>query len=148
MAHVVIRALQLSTWLPSNTQTMIWPGFWWANIISFELYTTLSHDEFNHPRLGEPIGIRAWHPIKSVMYTGLKHMHSHYNPGGFPRICAAPAFPPAPKRGTELDSGYSGKRSIALVQSPFWGDLFDKVGITSLWYMFYELKDKVTSLSG
>ena len=39
-------------------------------------------------------------------------MHSHYNPGGFPRICAAPAFPPAPKRGTELDSGYSGKRSI------------------------------------
>ena len=40
-------------------------------------------------------------------------MHSHYNPGGFPRICAAPAFPPAPKRGTELDSGYSGKRSIA-----------------------------------
>ena len=46
------------------------------------------------------------------MYTGLKHMHSHYNPGGFPRICAAPAFPPAPKRGTELDSGYSGKRSI------------------------------------
>ena len=39
-------------------------------------------------------------------------MHSHYNPGGFPRICAAPAFPPASKRGTELDSGYSGKRSI------------------------------------
>ena len=42
-------------------------------------------------------------------------MHSHYNPGGFPRICAAPAFPPAPKRGTELDSGYSGKRSIPSV---------------------------------
>ena len=27
MAHVVIRALQLSTLLPSNTQTMKWPGF-------------------------------------------------------------------------------------------------------------------------
>ena len=51
------------------------------------------------------------------MYTGLKHMHSHYNPGGFPRICAAPAFPPTPKRGTELDSGYSGKRSIAQEQT-------------------------------
>ena len=37
-----------------------------------------------------------------MMYTGLKHMHSHYNPGGFPRICAAWAFPPSPKRGTEL----------------------------------------------
>ena len=40
-------------------------------------------------------------------------VHSHYNPGGFPRICAVSDFPPPPKRGTELDSGYSGERSIA-----------------------------------
>ena len=114
MASTVIRALQLSTWLPSNTQTMKWPGFWWANIILFKLYMALSHDDFNHPQLAEPIGLRAWHPIKSVMHTGLKHMHSHYDPGGFPRMCAASAFPPSPKRGTWLYAGFHGKRSIAI----------------------------------
>ena len=55
----------------------------------------------------------------SVMYTGLKHMHSHYNPGGFPPICAASDFLPLPKRGTELDSGYSGERSIGLIGTNF-----------------------------
>ena len=43
-------------------------------------------------------------------------MHSHYNRGGFPRICAASAFPPSPKRGTLLDSGYSGERPIPTSQ--------------------------------
>ena len=65
----------------------------------------LSHDEFNHPQLGEPVGLKAWHPIKYVVYTSLKHMHSHFNPGGFPHICAVPAFPSSLKRGTELDYG-------------------------------------------
>ena len=55
------------------------------------------------------------------MYTGLKHMHSHYNPGGFPRICAASAFPPSPKRGTELGSGYSGEQSIHATTGPVAG---------------------------
>ena len=66
---------------------------------------TLSHDELYRSQSGEPTGLRAWQPVKYVVYTGLKHMHSHYGSNGFPIICAASAFPSSPKRGTELDCG-------------------------------------------
>ena len=56
MASVVIQALQLSKWLPSNTQTMKWLRFWWANMILLKLYMAFSHDEFHHPQPGEPRG--------------------------------------------------------------------------------------------
>ena len=36
MASVVIRALQLPTWLPNNTQTLERPWFWWTQIIIFK----------------------------------------------------------------------------------------------------------------
>ena len=54
---------------------------------------TLPHDGFHHPQSGEHTSISAWHPIKFVVYTGLKHMYSYYDSVGFPRICAASAFP-------------------------------------------------------
>ena len=48
-------------------------------MILFKLYITLSHNELHHPQSREPTGRRAWQPIKSVVYSGLKHMHSHYH---------------------------------------------------------------------
>ena len=45
-----------------------------------------SPNEFHHPQLGEPTDARFWDSMVSVVYTGLEHMLSHYQPGGFPRI--------------------------------------------------------------
>ena len=45
-----------------------------------------SPKEFHHPQLGQPTDARFWDSMVSVVYTGLEHMLSHYEPGGFPRI--------------------------------------------------------------
>ena len=99
------RSLHLSIWLPRNTQTLEWPGFWWASINLCKLYMAFSHDEFHHPHLGEPTGLRAWHPIKSVAHISPKHMHRHYETVGFASIWTASASPPTPKRGVNMGNG-------------------------------------------
>ena len=75
-------------------------GCWWARAILFKLCMALLH-EFHHPRTGEPTESRVWQPDKSVMHTGPKHMHSHYEPG----IWAALTVPHSPKRHAVLNCG-------------------------------------------
>ena len=56
-----------------------------------------------------------------MAYIGSKHMHNHYEPGGFPRIWTASAFTSSPKRDTELDYGQRGKWSIEIVDGAPYG---------------------------
>ena len=48
----------------------------------------------------------------SMVYTGLEQLLSHYEPGGFPRIWTASAFPPSLWRHTMMAHGIDGKQSI------------------------------------
>ena len=77
MGSVDIRELHLSPWLSRNMQTMTW--VWWAGIILFKLYIVFPYDEFHHPQSGGPPDGGVWYSVKSVVCTGLKHIHSHHN---------------------------------------------------------------------
>ena len=86
-----------------------------------------SPNEYHHPQLGEPTDARFWDSMVSVVYTGLEHMLSHYEPGGFPRIWTASAFPPSLWRHRMMVHGTVGKRSIVS-----WGNGLMPVNIKAL----------------
>ena len=69
-------------------------------------------NEFHHPQLGEPTDARFGDSMVYVVYTGLEHRLSHYEPGGFPRIWTASAFPPSLWRHRMMVHGTVDKRSI------------------------------------
>ena len=71
-------------------------------------FTILS---WENPQM-QGFGPGFWDSMVSVVYTGLEHMFSHYEPGGFPRIWTAPAFPPSLWRHRMVVHGTVGKRSI------------------------------------
>ena len=90
--------------------------------------------------------------LTSVVYTGLKHLHSQYYSGGFPRISAASAFSPSPKRGTEsLDCGKRGKwraitpHSTAHINRPRSIDHYTTLKASNVHYCFSFLKTGVSS---
>ena len=66
-----------------------------TRIILFKLFMAFSPNKFHHPQLGEPTDAMFWDSMVSVVYTGLEHMLSHYEPGGFPHIWTASASPPS-----------------------------------------------------
>ena len=94
MGSLVIEPCTCQHGCLGNTRTMKWRGFWWANISLFKLNMALYNDEFHHPQSGEPTGLRAWHPMKSVVYIGPKHICIDI---GFPRVWSASAFLLSPK---------------------------------------------------
>ena len=61
---------------------------------------------------GETTDARFWDSMVSVVYTGLEHMLSHYEPGGFPRIWTASAFSPSLWRHRMMVHGTVGERCI------------------------------------
>ena len=79
-----------------------------------------SPNEIHHPQLGEQTDARFWDSMVSVVYTGLEHMLSHYEPGGFPRIWTASDFPPSLWRHRMMVHGTVGKRSIEPGQTTVW----------------------------
>ena len=50
----------------------------------------------------------------SVVYTGLEHMLSHYEPGGIPRIWTASAFPHSLWRYRMMVHGIDGEQSVRM----------------------------------
>ena len=114
-ANVINRALQLSKWLPRNTQIMKWSGFWWARIIWFALCMAFSPSEFHHPQSGKLRDARVCNSMDSVVYTGLEPMIGHYEPDEFPRIWTASAFSPSQWCHTVMVHGIDGKRFIGPV---------------------------------